>query len=61
MKGTLLIDSSTINPDVAKEVASQAEEKGATYLDAPVSGGKNDMCSQYVIKQWPGTSYKQGV
>jgi 3-hydroxyisobutyrate dehydrogenase-like beta-hydroxyacid dehydrogenase len=38
-EGSLLIDSSTINPEVAKEVASKAEEKGATYLDAPVSGG----------------------
>ena len=38
-KGSLLIDSSTINPEVAKEVASRAQEKGATYLDAPVSGG----------------------
>lgn len=48
MKGTLLIDSSTINPDVAKEVSLKAEEKGAIYLDAPVSGGKNDMYNQYV-------------
>jgi 3-hydroxyisobutyrate dehydrogenase-like beta-hydroxyacid dehydrogenase len=39
-EGSLLIDSSTINPDVAKEVASRAEDKGATYLDAPVSGGR---------------------
>ena len=39
-EGSLLIDSSTINPEVAKEVASQADDKGSTYLDAPVSGGR---------------------
>ncbi|XP_038079152.1 3-hydroxyisobutyrate dehydrogenase, mitochondrial-like [Patiria miniata] len=40
-KGALLIDSSTIDPSVAKEVAAQAEKKGAVYMDAPVSGGVN--------------------
>lgn len=39
-KGTLIIDSSTIDPSVAKDVAAQADKKGAVYLDAPVSGGK---------------------
>ncbi|XP_028390830.1 3-hydroxyisobutyrate dehydrogenase, mitochondrial-like [Dendronephthya gigantea] len=38
-EGSLLIDSSTINPEVAKEVALKAKEKSATFLDAPVSGG----------------------
>ena len=36
---TLLIDSSTIEAVVAKEMASLAKEHGATYIDAPVSGG----------------------
>ncbi|XP_033625268.1 3-hydroxyisobutyrate dehydrogenase, mitochondrial-like [Asterias rubens] len=40
-KGTLIIDSSTIDPSVAKDVAAQADKKGAVYLDAPVSGGVN--------------------
>ena len=36
---TLLIDSSTIEAVIAKEMASLAKEHGATYIDAPVSGG----------------------
>ena len=36
--GTLLIDSSTIDPSTSREVAKLAEAKGAVFLDAPVSG-----------------------
>lgn len=38
-KGTLLIDSSTIDPSVSKEMALAAEKMGAVFMDAPVSGG----------------------
>ena len=38
-EGTLLIDMSTISPVVTKELAEEAKEKGASMLDAPVSGG----------------------
>ncbi|XP_067360989.1 3-hydroxyisobutyrate dehydrogenase a isoform X2 [Channa argus] len=38
-KGTLLIDSSTIDPTVTKEMAFAAEKMGAVFMDAPVSGG----------------------
>jgi 3-hydroxyisobutyrate dehydrogenase len=37
--GALLVDSSTIDPATAREVAAQARERGAAMLDAPVSGG----------------------
>jgi 3-hydroxyisobutyrate dehydrogenase len=37
--GTLLIDSSTIDVEAARAVASAAEAKGLAMLDAPVSGG----------------------
>ena len=37
--GTLLIDSSTIDVESARAVASAAEKKGLLMLDAPVSGG----------------------
>lgn len=37
--GVLLIDSSTIDPISAREVAKAAAEHGNTLLDAPVSGG----------------------
>ncbi|XP_063159883.1 3-hydroxyisobutyrate dehydrogenase, mitochondrial [Candoia aspera] len=38
-KGSLLIDSSTIDPEVSKELAKEAEKMGAVFMDAPVSGG----------------------
>jgi len=37
---TLLIDTSTIAPAVARRLAARAAELGATMLDAPVSGGE---------------------
>lgn len=37
--GALLIDSSTINADVARDVAAQAIQKKFRMIDAPVSGG----------------------
>ncbi|KAK1172975.1 3-hydroxyisobutyrate dehydrogenase, mitochondrial-like [Acipenser oxyrinchus oxyrinchus] len=38
-KGSLLIDSSTIDPSVSKKMAKEAEKMGAVFMDAPVSGG----------------------
>jgi 2-hydroxy-3-oxopropionate reductase len=38
--GTLLIDFSTIRPDIALEMAAKAESLGFSMLDAPVSGGE---------------------
>jgi 3-hydroxyisobutyrate dehydrogenase len=37
--GTLFIDTSTISVDDAREIHSQATERGIAQLDAPVSGG----------------------
>ncbi len=37
--GTLLIDSSTIDPHTAREVAATAARRNIVMLDAPVSGG----------------------
>ena len=36
---TLLIDSSTIDPQTARRVADQATQQGHAMVDAPVSGG----------------------
>lgn len=36
---TLLIDSSTIDPETARSVGEQAEQRGISFVDAPVSGG----------------------
>ncbi len=38
-EGALLIDMSTISPVVTEELARAVKEKGASMLDAPVSGG----------------------
>ena len=38
-EGALIVDMSTISPVVTEELAKKVEEKGASMLDAPVSGG----------------------
>jgi 3-hydroxyisobutyrate dehydrogenase-like beta-hydroxyacid dehydrogenase len=35
---TVYVDMSTVSPEASKAVAAQARERGATMLDAPVSG-----------------------
>ncbi|MBO0216776.1 3-hydroxyisobutyrate dehydrogenase, partial [Vibrio sp. Vb2880] len=37
--GTLLIDSSTIDPATARLVGEKASQLGISFVDAPVSGG----------------------
>jgi 3-hydroxyisobutyrate dehydrogenase len=37
--GALVIDMSTISPDVTRQIAAQFTERGVHTLDAPVSGG----------------------
>jgi 2-hydroxy-3-oxopropionate reductase len=39
-KGTVIVDSSTIAPAIARKLAARAKELGAALLDAPVSGGE---------------------
>ena len=38
-EGALIVDTSTISPVITEELAARAKEKGASMLDAPVSGG----------------------
>jgi len=38
-RGSTVIDSSTVSPDLARRAAAACNEKGADYLDAPVTGG----------------------
>jgi 2-hydroxy-3-oxopropionate reductase len=38
-EGALIVDMSTISPVVTESLAKRAEEKSASLLDAPVSGG----------------------
>jgi 2-hydroxy-3-oxopropionate reductase len=39
-RGTIVVDSSTIAPAIARRLAAAAAERGAQFLDAPVSGGE---------------------
>ncbi len=39
-KGTVIVDSSTIAPPIARKLATRAKQLGAAFLDAPVSGGE---------------------
>jgi 3-hydroxyisobutyrate dehydrogenase-like beta-hydroxyacid dehydrogenase len=39
-KGALVVDHSTASPDLARRLASAFAEKGAAFIDAPVSGGE---------------------
>ena len=39
-KGTVIVDSSTIAPAIARRLAERAKELGGAMLDAPVSGGE---------------------
>ncbi len=38
-KGALIIDFSTISPDLSRELAARFRERGIGWVDAPVSGG----------------------
>jgi len=38
-RGTVLVDSSTVSPELARRVASACAERGVEFLDAPVTGG----------------------
>jgi len=38
-KGSVLIDSSTVTPGLARRIAAACAERGADFLDAPVTGG----------------------
>lgn len=44
---TLFIDSTTLDVNVAREVASSVVNTGAQMVDAPVSGG-----TQFVLEYW---------
>jgi 3-hydroxyisobutyrate dehydrogenase-like beta-hydroxyacid dehydrogenase len=37
--GSMLIDSSTVSPDVARRIATECAERKVDFLDAPVTGG----------------------
>jgi 3-hydroxyisobutyrate dehydrogenase-like beta-hydroxyacid dehydrogenase len=38
-RGSVLVDSSTVSPDLARRTTAACLERGVEYLDAPVTGG----------------------
>jgi 3-hydroxyisobutyrate dehydrogenase-like beta-hydroxyacid dehydrogenase len=38
-RGAVLVDSSTVSPELARRAAAACAERGAEFLDAPVTGG----------------------
>lgn len=38
-RGSVLVDSSTVSPDLARRAAAACAERGVEFLDAPVTGG----------------------
>lgn len=38
-KGSVLVDSSTVSPALARRIANSCSERGVDFLDAPVTGG----------------------
>jgi len=38
-RGSVLVDSSTVSPELARRVAATCAERGIEFLDAPVTGG----------------------
>jgi 3-hydroxyisobutyrate dehydrogenase-like beta-hydroxyacid dehydrogenase len=38
-RGKVLVDSSTVSPDLARRAAAACAERGVEFLDAPVTGG----------------------
>ena len=47
--GAVIVDSSTITPGLAREIGSAAAAKGASYLDAPVSGSIAQAASRELV------------
>jgi len=41
ISGSLLIDCSTVDPALSKQLSQEAQAKGCQFVDAPVSGGIN--------------------
>ena len=39
-KGSIIIDMSTISPEITKEIADKLKAKNCYLIDAPVSGGE---------------------
>lgn len=59
--GMVIVDMSTISPQVAQKIAEKASEVGVEFLDAPVSGGETGAINATLSIMVGGneTAYKQ--
>ena len=58
----VVIDMSTISPTATREIASTVQEKGASMLDAPVSGGEGGAIAGHALYHgWWGGGRLQSV
>ncbi|MEP7201677.1 MAG: NAD(P)-dependent oxidoreductase [Ilumatobacteraceae bacterium] len=53
--GTLVVDTSTIDPTTAQEVARQAANHGVDYVEAPLSGGDEEGSGVYAARAGAAT------
>ncbi len=53
--GKVIIDMSTIGPAAAKEAAATITNAGMTYIDAPVSGGRQGALKASITVIWSGS------
>lgn len=52
--GKTVVDMSTIGPDAARQAAATLSAAGATYIDAPVSGGRAGALRASIAIIWGG-------
>ena len=52
--GKVVVDMSTIGPDAAKQAAATLAAAGVTYIDAPVSGGRQGALNASIAIIWGG-------
>jgi 3-hydroxyisobutyrate dehydrogenase-like beta-hydroxyacid dehydrogenase len=48
-KGTLFIDSSTVTPGMSRRCAQEAKQLGLRFLDAPVTGSRNEAANGKLV------------
>ena len=52
--GKVIVDMSTIGPDAARQAADTLKAAGVTYIDAPVSGGRQGALNASIAIIWGG-------
>ncbi len=48
-KGALFIDSSTVTPGLSRRCAQEAKQNGLRFLDAPVTGSRNEAANGKLV------------